>query len=215
MVVTFGDSTTALRDGVEVYTDQLARRFLGEIAGQHFVNRGVPGNTTADARQRFADDVLALAPQVVIIQFGINDSAVDVWKSPPVNHARVPLADYCENLRFFVTEIRRISGKVIFMTPNPLRWSTETRRLYNAHPYDPTHDLGFTVVLHPYVDAVRRLSDELAVPLVDIYALYEQWETFHGESCSRLLLDGMHPNTQGHTLVADALAPLLHDIFLK
>lgn len=37
------------------------------------VNRGIPGETAAQMRLRFPDDVLALRPEVVVIQSGIND----------------------------------------------------------------------------------------------------------------------------------------------
>jgi lysophospholipase L1-like esterase len=212
MVITFGDSTTARRDGVDVYTDRLSRRFSVESPDFRFVNCGVPGNTTSDARQRFANEVLALAPKVVVIQFGINDSAVDVWKSPPALHARVPLPEYEENLRFFEREIRRASGRVILMSPNPLRWSSETKALYRSRPYDPTHELGFSIVLRPYVEVVRSLSIELQIPLVDVFSLYEEWERSNQRSCSDLMLDGMHPNSLGQALVADALTPLLVEL---
>ena len=47
------------------------------------INRGVPGNTTSQARARFAADVLDNHPDLVIIQLGANDAAIDVWKDPP------------------------------------------------------------------------------------------------------------------------------------
>src|SRR5690606_34808526 len=85
-VITFGDSTTAERDGVEVYTTLLARAMPGRL---RWLNRGVPGNTTEMARERFENDVLRPAPRLVIIQFGINDATVDVWMKPPATAPRV------------------------------------------------------------------------------------------------------------------------------
>src|SRR3954454_18567866 len=99
-VVCFGDSTTAPREGVITYCDSLQREYSpGSRATVH--NRGVPGNTTVMARARFQKDVLDEKPDLVFILFGINDSAIDVWKNPPSHNPRVSLNDYRSNLRYF------------------------------------------------------------------------------------------------------------------
>ncbi len=202
MIVTFGDSTTASREGVWVYTDQLRERLPREA----FHNAGVPGNTTEMARVRFEADVLAHRPRKVVIQFGINDSAVDVWKAPPATEPRVALPRYGENLRHFVAEVRRAGAEPVLMTPNPVRWTEKLRELYGKPPYEVAAPLGFDFLRSRYACEVRTVAREEGVPVVDICALYTAWEAVHGNACPRLLPDGMHPSTEGHTLVADALA---------
>ena len=59
----------------------------------------------AERRERLARDVLADHPRAVVIQFGINDAAVDVWKRPPATTPRVPLAEYEQNLRWIITRL--------------------------------------------------------------------------------------------------------------
>ena len=39
---------------------------------------------------------------MIVIQFGINDAAVDVWKKPPATEPRVPLNEYLDNLRTMI-----------------------------------------------------------------------------------------------------------------
>ncbi len=73
-IVAFGDSTTAPRGNLKVYADILR----DELTGVQVINAGVGGNTTSMARLRFEADVLTHAPDLVLIQFGINDSAIDV-----------------------------------------------------------------------------------------------------------------------------------------
>jgi len=46
---------------------------LPPIDGFEFVNRGIGGETTAQNRARFQKDVLALKPDIVILQSGMND----------------------------------------------------------------------------------------------------------------------------------------------
>jgi lysophospholipase L1-like esterase len=208
-IVTFGDSTTALRAGVDVYSSQLERRLKSSPRPVRIVNKGVPGNTTVMAMKRFPNDVLAEKPDLVIIQFGINDSTVDVWKTPPANGPRVSLEDYAKNLQFFVEEIRKNGGDVLLMTPNPLRWTPALPARYAKPPYDPSNEKGFSLVLEKYVEAIRALSEKLDVQVADVYALYNTWAETNNASCAVLLGDGMHPNTRGQTLTTDALEPII------
>src|ERR1700679_3680511 len=82
-VVIFGDSTSAPRNDVDIYARQLERSFQDSSPRVAIINAAVPSDTTERARKRFARDVLARHPDVVVIQLGINDSTIDVWKKPP------------------------------------------------------------------------------------------------------------------------------------
>lgn len=207
-VITFGDSTTAERGGVKrVYTVRLGPAFAGITPVVPAFNAGIPGNTTKMARARFEKDVLVYKPRVVVIQLGINDSAVDVWKTPSATASRVSVADYETNLRFFIAELRKINAKPILMTTNPLRWTAKLKEMYGKPPYNPDDPKSFeTTTLARYNDTIRKLAKELDVPLVDVHAAYDKVE-----SVDALLLDGMHPNDNGHQLVADLLVPVLRE----
>jgi len=212
-VVAFGDSTTATRDRVVTYAEQLSDR-IGP-AKITILNKGVGGNTTQAARARFQRDVADHKPEVVIIQFGINDSAVDVWEDPPRTTPRVSLADYQSNIRHFVRGSHAICAEVILMTPNQLRWSPRTLERYGKPPYNRDDPRGFNLLLKEYCEAVRKVAREENVRLVDVFAAYDDAQKTGGKSAEDLLPDGMHPNTDGHSLVADALEPLLRDIIAK
>ncbi len=208
-LVAFGDSTTAPRGKAAVYP----RRLSGELAWRHLffrvVNAGVPGDTTEKARARFERDVLARKPALVVIQFGINDAAVDVWKHPPAKAPRVPLKRFRENLAFFVDALQSRGAKVVLMTPNPLRWTPRLRQLYGKPPYRVDEADGFNVVLKDYAQAVRDLAAAKSVPLVDVYKAYQDYDRQPGRSMDELLLDGMHPNDKGHELTASLLPPVI------
>lgn len=203
-VVTFGDSTTAPRGKVIVYTTRLEETF----PGVEFLNKGIGGNTTTMAAKRFAADVLAHKPTVVVIQFGINDAAVDLWKTPPATESRVSLDEYENNLRFFVAQLRERNAQVILMTPNQTRWSPAMIEKYGRPPYDPEDPQGFTRILEKYAERMRVVAKDLQVPLVDIYAVYDA-EDLRLAPCRDLLPDGMHPSDKGHALVAEQLEPVL------
>ncbi len=213
-IVMFGDSTTAYRRGAvqKVYSVRVdeALQSIGSSLSVH--NAGVGGNTTRDARKRFERDVLRHKPRVVVMQFGINDSAVDVWKKPPATGPRVPLAEYLDNLRFMITAAQKHKAKVILMTTNPLRWTPKLKDLYGKPPYDPAAEDGFdSPHLAAYNEALRKLAKELNVPLVDIRAAYPAFAAKHKTNIDGLLLDGIHPNDLGHQLVCELLVAAIRN----
>ena len=205
-IVAFGDSTTAQQVGVEVYSDILTREVRMADTPVQVLNKGIPKNTTADARVRFQTDVLDQNPQALIIQLGINDAAVDVWENPPREHPRVCLQEFSDNLEYFITTARERGIRVILMTPNPLRWTPLLVDLYGKPPYILGDDHGLNIFLERYVATVRQIAARHGVELIDVYASLEKGERLHGRVVGDYLLDGIHPNQKGHRLVADLLS---------
>jgi sialidase-1 len=211
-IIMFGDSTTAFRHGnvQKVYSVRVQEAFEGVGSSLLVHNAGIGGNTTRDALKRFEKDVLRYTPKVIVMQFGINDAAVDVWKKPPVTEPRVSLSDYIDNLRVMIAGARQANAKVILMTTNPIRWNRQMKDLYGKPPYNPNAEDGFdSLHLAAYNDALRKLASELDVPLVDVRAEYPAFAKSHRTTIDGLLLDGVHPNDLGHQLVADLLVPAL------
>jgi lysophospholipase L1-like esterase len=116
----------------------------------------------------------------------------------------VLLAEFEANLRAIIEELRKHQARPILMTTNPTRWTAKLKELYGKPPYNPDAADGFdTPVLANYNAAVRRLGQELKIPVVDVHA------AFTANKPDELLLDGMHPNDAGHALVADLLFPVI------
>ncbi len=211
-IVMFGDSTTAPRGSLKVYAErvEIALQSIGSSLGVH--NAGIGGNTTRDARKRMQTDVLQYTPRLVVMQLGINDSAVDVWKNPPATMPRVPLAEYLLNLRIMITAAQNAQAKVILMTTNPLRWTSKLRELYGKPPYNADAEDGFEPLnLTKYNEALRKLATELKLPLVDVHAVYPAFAAKNKTTIEEMLLDGMHPGDIGHQLVAELLVPVIRD----
>ena len=204
-IVAFGDSTTALRGRTEVYATLLARELSLEGGPVRVINAGVGGHTTADAKKRFEKDVLEHQPDVVVIQFGINDSAVDVWKTPAATTPRVPLADYRRNLTEMVRTLKQRGTRVVLMTPNAISWTPALLKLYGRPPYRPDDVDGMNVVLRDYVEAVRGLARDEGAELVDVFEAFQQAARQPGGKPGGLCSDGMHPDHDGHRLVANLL----------
>lgn len=103
-VVLFGDSR------IEEWKN------LPQMDGIEFINRGIGGETTQQLFFRFQQDVIALSPDIVIIQAGINDLVV-IGVSP---HQQNAIKRQCQqNLEFFVKALRDKAIQTIFLTIVP------------------------------------------------------------------------------------------------
>jgi lysophospholipase L1-like esterase len=211
-IIMFGDSTTAPRGAVKVYATRVEIALQSIGSSLSVSNSGVPSNTTVQARKRLQEEVLRHKPRIVVMQFGINDSAVDVWKKPPMTEPRVSLSAFIDNYRAMITEAQQQGAKVIVMTTNPLRWTSKLRELYGKPPYHADAEDGFeSLNLRRYNAALRTLATELKVPLVDVHTAYPAFAEKHKTTIDAMLTDGMHPGDLGHQLVAELLVPAIRD----
>ena len=203
-IVAFGDSTTALRPTVEeVYADRLPKLLAAEGIEATVINSGVGGSHTGHlednalhkrqhALDRFQSAVRDHHPQIVIVQFGWNDSWVD--RGGEEAPSRISLEAYRANLLHMISTLHKDGVKVILMTPNRPQATMDPWRVKRTEQY---------------VDAVRELADELQTPLVDVWEAYEQYDASDGQSSDELLVDEVHPGDKGHALVAKQLAKVI------
>jgi len=205
IIVAFGDSTTAPRKNVVTYSDVIRDEFKKKNLDVKVINSGVPGNTTAIAKERFEKDVLAHKADLVIIQFGTNDAAVDVWKTPPEDKSRVAIDVYERNLREFITAVKAQGAKIILVTPAPTRWSEKLKGMYGKPPYKADDPDGFNVILKDYVQRMRDVAAKEKVILVDLNKEYYKYHKTKGQTMDDLFLDGLHPNTKGQQIEAELL----------
>jgi len=214
VIVVIGDSTAAIRQREvgAVYADRVQAALREEGSKLLVVNAAVSGDTSDSVQARFKEHVLNLAPKLVVFQFGMNDSVYDVWKKPPAKHTRVPVERFGQNLRSMVEQVRSNGGKVVLMTPSPVRWTDTLRRLYGKSPYDVSKPRGFEQagLLH-FSTAVRKVATETGVPLVDVFRLFEgQAKEDGGTVADFLVPTGISAvNDEGHALIAADLLPII------
>jgi lysophospholipase L1-like esterase len=203
-IVAFGDSTTAVRGEVEqVYAQRLPKKLAAHGIEVEVINAGVGGHTTTQARERFRNDVLRHKPDLVIIQFGLNDSVVELPKGDTTS--RVAQAEYERNLDYFVKTLKARGSQVILMTQNALRWTDKLRADYGKPPYDPDDRWGLNALNAKYAESVRKTARAHDVALVDVYQLFLDYDRVPGQSADALLTDGVHPGDEAHRLIADLL----------
>ena len=136
----------------------------------------IGGETSDHGAERFARDVLSLQPDVVTIDYALNDRGIGL--------ARAEAA-----WRSMITNALAHDIKVILLTPTPD---------LAAHWDDPQDPLNL------HAAQIRRLAAEYGIGLVDSLAAFQQ-AVHAGTPIKDLMAQGNHPNRRGHELVATEL----------
>ncbi len=219
-IVALGDSTTAAaRDWApeihEVYADCLPRALASVDVSVTVINAGIGDTTTREAVARLDRDVLRHHPDLVIVQFGINDSWIDVDEGK--TRPRLSRAEFRANLKNIIRRVKRGRASVVLMTPNPMRWSDPYYiKAFSEHPglLDVGKPRGIDRLLDVYAQDVRDVARGEDVAMIDVFEAFEQYGAAPGGSIDDLLLagDGMHPNQTGQLLVCKLLANRLPEV---
>jgi len=202
-IVTFGNSTTAPRKGIEkVYAVRIHEDLTAAGIPNKVINSGVGSNHTGSVKDyphpkiehgmdRFEKAVLSHHPDWVTLNFGLNDAYQDKGEG---TSSRIPLEAYVANLTHFIREIKKINGKVILLTPNPLSSKLEPFR----------HER-----LSQYRDAVIKLAKSEDTELINSWKIFHKYVKKHPGGMEGLLPDGTHPMDTGHKLIADEIVKII------
>lgn len=212
-IVALGDSTTAVDDwsgqAIAVYASLLPGALDASGIRAQVFNAGISDTTTREARERLDRDVRAFSPDLVVIQFGINDSWIDVDLGR--REPRLTRDEYRDNLRYLVRTLKADGVQVVLMTPNPMRWADPVYvEIFENNPglLDTRDERGIDRLLDLYAEDARAVARAEIVPLVDVHRAFESYGSEPGRSTPDLLMDGdgIHPNSIGQRLVCELLA---------
>lgn len=158
-IVCFGDSITeAAEFPLPQRWPTILQRLLDARwpGGFEVLNRGVGSNTTAQALDRFAADVLPHLPAILLLQFGFNDANVFDWARVP----RVGLDEFRKNLREFQRLAVNAGGHCVFVINHSIG-DVAGRQGNNE---------GYRDNVAPYNLVVRDLAVTLNTPYIDLPA---------------------------------------------
>ena len=158
-VVAFGDSITAGGGG-------WVSSLFSQI-GTDVINAGVGGNITAQALQRINKDVCAHNPDIVIINFGMNDQAF----SESSNNNLTPIDKYEENYRKIIETIQATGSKVILVAVHDVNPKYHTHSGLNYAGYETLEDGSTRTYVDKYNEVVYKLSQEYNTGFIDINSL--------------------------------------------
>lgn len=201
MLVYMGDSITygqyldpALRWTSSI-DRELARDFPGLV---RTLNQGISGDTTRIALERFPRAVQAHRPDVLTLQFGLNDC--NRWDTDH-GHPRVSESAFAANLREMIDRARIFGTEQIVLSTN--HPTLRLDRIAGGEPFETGN--------RRYNELVREVAAETEVVLCDIA---EAFATFDDAELAELLLpppDTLHLSAEGNRVYAEAIWPYVQE----
>jgi lysophospholipase L1-like esterase len=155
---------------------EIKERFPFAVVNVIVTARG--GENSANGAARFARDVLAIHPDVVTIDYSLNDRGIGLVR------ARTAWAN-------MISQSLAAKARVILLTPT----ADLASRLKD--PADP---------LNQHAEQVRALAREFDVALADSLAAFRR-HVAGGGNLADLMSQGNHPNRAGHELAVRELLP--------
>lgn len=140
------------------------------------INTSIGGENSVSGAARFERDVLSLKPDLITIDYALNDRGVGLDKAREAWTAMIEKA-----------AARNV--KVLLLTP------TADLGSKLDDPNDP---------LHQHAAQIRKLAAQYHLPLVDSLAAFQQ-HVKSGGKMAELMSQGNHPNRAGHDLVVKEL----------
>ena len=181
-IVAFGDSITAgfaVRRGFpSLWKEMLQQKF--PEAKVEMINSGISGDTSQDGLARLDWAVLSYEPDLVTINFGINDAVLDI-----------SVDEFKANLIKMIKRIRSGPGsEMLLLSSQPLE----------TPPYDR--------IVQDYYRAVEDVAREMEVGFVDVYRAWME-HVRAGTSLESLIIPGLdHPNDAGYRIIAEEMMKL-------
>ena len=181
-IVCLGDSVTGVyyhTGGRRAYPEMLeiAIRKAVPIANVKVINAGISGHSTTEGLARLDRDVLQHKPDLVTISFGLNDMT------------RLTEEQFGKNLETLVARCRDANAQVVLCTPNAVINT-------GGRPVEK---------LVRYCEKIRETARTLMAPVCDQFAAGEAFRTRDAWAWRLTLSDEIHPNMDGHKLMAEEL----------
>lgn len=161
-------------------------------------NVGISGDKTTELLDRFESEAKNRIDEdsetVFVFAIGINDSQF-VEKIGN----RTPIEQFQENLKVLITKAKRISSKIVFVGLFPVDDSKLTPTSWEV---DKSYKLEY---VEKYNQTIKQVCQTEKVDFIDIYSKFVEKEY------KDLLIDGLHPNTEGHKEIYDLVLKFLLD----
>ena len=139
----------------------------------------IGGENSQAGEARFQSDVLTLKPDVVFIDYSLNDR-------------RIGLKVAEDSWRKMIQSCIAAKKKVVLLTPTPDSGEDIT-------------DVDSRLAQH--ARQVRKLGEEFDVPVIDSYAAFRK-AVEAGNDVKSYLSQSNHPNRKGHLIVSELLVSL-------
>ena len=140
------------------------------------ITTSIGGENSVQGAKRFKKDVLPLRPDVLFIDYALNDRSIGLDKARKADEKMIRIA-----LRHHI--------KVLLVTPSP-DLGVDLRKPDN--------------ILAQFSDMLIALAKKYRIGLVDSYAAFEQL-ALDGKDLHKYMAQVNHPNAKGHAVIAQAI----------
>lgn len=130
-------------------------------------NAARAGDTTVTALRRLNRDVLTRDPDVVVIQLGFADSAIDLPAGE--DFPAVAPGAFRSNVVDLVTAARSLGAEVVLVQHGVRIWTDASREGYGEVPFDVADPLGLDRIGAAYAGIVAGAAAQTKAPLVPVH----------------------------------------------
>jgi lysophospholipase L1-like esterase len=200
-ILCFGDSIT-FGKGEQPCVGWVGRlKDYFEPKGDHngVYNLGISGNTSTDLLKRFDVECQSRIKlkrsrdkYIILIAIGTNDCKFD--GKPSDNNPRTTSDQFGKNIKELITKAKAYQAELIFMGLPPV---DQSRTL----PFEETWFDPERVKL--FDSTVKELCEKNNVLFLDIFG------KLNDEKWPQMLLDGLHPNSQGYEKIYELIKEFL------
>lgn len=183
VIVALGDSLTYGWMVSKGYIDYLKHMLNNKYPGNglRIINRGIPGDTAQGGVHRLQGDVIRHKPDCVFIQFGLNDAFVGY--SPE---------NYNDNINLIIQGIRESTDSEIILISS-VCLDGERENVFIGRFYKQLEDL----------------AELYRLPIARVHRYWKKKISEGVDFNSLVQFDGVHPNTRGYKLMAEAIMEIL------
>lgn len=136
----------------------------------------IGGENSEQGAARFQADVLPHKPDVLFIDYALNDRGIGLDKAR-------------KSWEMMIEQAQQAGIKVILLTPSP----------------DLKVDMSDSNnILNQHANQIRQIAEKYQTGLVDSYQAFDAKQQ-QGDSLSRYMAQGNHPSELGHTLIVEEL----------
>jgi lysophospholipase L1-like esterase len=151
--------------------------------GLTVLNRGVNGDRVTSLQERWAEDVIAEAPDWLFILIGVND----VWR----------FFEFDRSEAVALPEFEKVYRQIIKET----QANTQAQiRLISPLLAEPNLEDPFRVKLGEYQAAIDRIGEAFDLPVIHLQPAFD-WAIL-SKPASAWTADRVHPTNAGHMLIA-------------
>ena len=163
---------------------------------QDIYNLGISGDKTDDILERFEGETKSRIDEeqesAIVFAIGVNDS-----QHIDNQGHRVPINQFENNLKSLIEKARKFSNKIVFVGLFPVDDSK-----LDPTPWDDNKCYKNEYV-EKYNEIIKKGCNSCQVDFIDLYG------KFIDKHYKDLLLDGLHPNTEGHKQIAEVVLEVL------